>query len=359
MTKFVLGIETSCDETAAAIVCDEGRGTERIVSNIVRTQVEEHADYGGVVPELAARAHADLILPIIQQAFHAANLVPEKIDAIAATCGPGLMGGVLIGMIAAKTLALVHQKPFIAVNHLEGHAQVCCLTDDVEFPYLLLLVSGGHCQFLEVYGLNHYRLLGETLDDSAGEAFDKIAHFLGLPYPGGPQIERMALEGDPERFKMPLPLKGRPGCDLSFSGLKTAFRILIQKMAPPSEQDINDISACLQKGIADSLIDRAKNAFAMMAPEIRQSRRFVLTGGVAANKIIQKRFKDFFEERGFQIFSPPLSLCMDNAAMIAWVGLKYHLQNIHHDFSFSANPRWKLTERRREDREPKEERSVV
>lgn len=342
MTNFVLGIETSCDETAAAVVCNYGVGLERIRSSVIRTQLEEHIEYGGVVPEIAARAHAELLFPIIQKALKRARLSLFDIDAISATCGPGLMGGIMVGALAAKALAMIHHKPFIAINHLEGHAHVCRLSEEIDFPYLLLLVSGGHCQFLEVYGLNRYKLLGETIDDSAGEAFDKVARLLGLSYPGGPLIEKYAHDGDPYRFSTPIPLKGKPGCNLSFSGLKTAFRLLIQRISPLSEQDIKDISACLQKSIADTLVDRARHALGMVSEGVRKNKTFVVAGGVAANKTIQKRLEDLGHDFDFRVITPPINLCTDNAVMIAWAGLCYHLQNISHDFSFTPQPRWKL-----------------
>lgn len=345
MSSFILGLETSCDETAAAIVTDAGEGLARIRSSVVRTQLN-HAEYGGVVPEIAARAHAELLFPIVKQALDEAELSFENLSAIAATCGPGLMGGVLVGAMAAKTLAWINEKPFLAINHLEGHAQVARLADScITFPYLLLLVSGGHCQFLEVYGLGQYRLLGETLDDSAGEAFDKIARLIGLGYPGGPSIEKGAQEGDPSRFTVPLPLKGKPGCNLSFSGLKTAYRLLIQDLQSQSsllEQDVCDLAASIQRSIAEVLVDRARHAFQAASEAVKANRTFVVAGGVAANRLIRQRLEELCTEFGFAFFAPPASLCTDNAVMIAWVGLGYAECGIQHDLAFAPCPRWPL-----------------
>ncbi len=344
MTKHVLGIETSCDETAAAVVCNYGNLTERICSHVVKTQLDEHRDFGGVVPEVAARAHMELLFPILKKTLDQANLSLSQVDAIAATCGPGLLGGVMVGAMAAKTLAMVLKKPFIAVNHLEGHAQVCRLTDAVEFPYLLLLVSGGHCQFLEVYGLGQYHLLGTTLDDSAGEAFDKIARLLDLGYPGGPWVEKYACEGDAHRFEVPIPLKGKPGCDLSFSGLKTAFRILIQQHSPLSNQDRHDFAASAQECIAQALAHRTESALRMVSEAVRQSQTLVIAGGVAANRAVREKIQSVADRFQFRVVTPPPSLCTDNAVMIAWVGLCLFLQGHQDPLSASPRPRWPLGE---------------
>lgn len=347
LMPLILGLETSCDETAAAIVSTDSEGRPCIRSEVTRTQLS-HAEYGGVVPEIAARAHAELLFPIVQQALDEAHTSLADIDAIAATCGPGLMGGVLVGALAAKTLALVNSKPFIAINHLEGHAQVARLADDrITFPYLLLLVSGGHCQFLEVLDLGQYRLLGETLDDSAGEAFDKVARLIGLGYPGGPLVEKAAKRGDAERFRVPLPLKGKPGCALSFSGLKTAYRQLIQNLqaqAPLTEQDKADLAASLQKSIADTLVDRARHAIQGASEAVRANRTFVVAGGVAANQMIRQRLQELCTAYGMTFFAPPVRLCTDNAVMIAWAGLESFQRGIHHPLSFAPRPRWPLEE---------------
>jgi N6-L-threonylcarbamoyladenine synthase len=340
---YVLGIETSCDETAAAVVCSEG--TERILSNVICSQIDMHSEYGGVVPEIAARAHESLLFPAIQKALNVAQLPLHSIDAIAATCGPGLIGGVMVGAIAAKMLALAHNIPFIAVNHLEGHAQVCSISEDVTFPYLLLLISGGHSQILEVHGLGKYKLLGETLDDSVGETFDKVARLIGLPYPGGPNIEKRAQKGDPRRFSVSTPLKGRSGCDFSFSGMKTAFRTLISQAsqsAPLSEQDVNDFAASLQWSVAEALVSRIVNALKMVSDEVRHNKTFVIAGGVAANKYIRARITEVGNNAGYKVFYPPVNLCTDNAVMIAWVGLGYHEKGIHSSLDFEPRSRWEL-----------------
>lgn len=343
MADLILGIETSCDETSASIVSDFGEGIERIKSNVIYSQINEHIEYGGVVPEIAARAHADTLFPVIQDALKKANATLSDVSAIAATCGPGLIGGVIIGSVAAKTLALINNKPFIAINHLAAHAQVCRLCDDVKFPYLLLLISGGHCQFLEVHGINKYKLLGETLDDSAGEVFDKIARLLEVQG-GGATIEKMAYEGNPNRFDFSIPLKNRKDCDMSFSGLKTHFRILIQDIKNITDQDKKDIAACLQEAITESLLIKAKNALKMSSSEIKNNKTFVISGGVAANQYIKNKFSKLCNDFGFKIFIPPINLCTDNAAMVAWLGLEKHKLKLHDDISFAPRPRWPLEE---------------
>lgn len=338
----VLGIETSCDETAAAIVSDEGGGS--ICSHVVYSQIAEHKEFGGVVPEIAARSHLELVYPVIQETLNRAGCSLNQVDAWAATCGPGLLGGVMVGALAAKTLAMLTKKPFIAVNHLEGHAQVVCLTNQVRPPYLLLLISGGHCQFLEVHDLGSYTLLGQTLDDSAGETLDKIARLLDLGHPGGPAIERAACTGDSHRFEAPCPLKGRPGCDFSFSGLKTFFRLLIQKMQPLSEQDRADVAASLQESVAKALADRTGHALAIASPAIQTSRMLVVAGGVAANQTFRARLQQVASQAGFQLLVPPPGLCTDNGVMIAWVGLQSALRGRLSDLSFAPRPRWPLEE---------------
>lgn len=347
LVSLILGLETSCDETAAAVVSDQGEGLTRIRSEVTHTQLD-HTEYGGVVPEIAARAHAELLFPVIRKALDVAGVSLGDLDAFAATCGPGLMGGVLVGTLTAKTLALVNAKPFLAINHLEGHAQVVRLADPrITFPYLMLLVSGGHCQFLEVLDLGHYRLLGETLDDSAGEAFDKVARLIGLGYPGGPLVEKMAERGDPERFRVPLPLKGKSGCNLSFSGMKTAFRQLIQQLeatAPLTEQDKADLAASLQRSIAETLVDRARHAIQAVSEPVRANRTFVVAGGVAANRLIRARLQNLCQEFKMALFAPPIHLCTDNAVMIAWAGLEYFQRGIQNDLSFAPRPRWPLEE---------------
>lgn len=332
----ILGIETSCDETAAAIV-DHDR---RILSSITLSQIKQHKDYGGVVPEIAARAHQDLLASIIQEALKEANLTLSDLDGIAVTAGPGLIGGVLVGVMTAKSIAAAKNLPFIAVNHLEGHALTVRLTDNLPFPYLLLLASGGHCQFLEVLGVGNYRYLGGTIDDAAGEAFDKIAKLLGLDYPGGPALEKLAEEGDPTRFKLPRPLKGRPGCDLSFSGLKTATRVLLDKHPSSSRQDKADLAASFQAALADCLVDRSYNALEMTTSPVKH---FVISGGVAANQYIRSKIQQVCQKKEITFTAPPLSLCTDNAAMIAWAGVERLQLGQSDDLNFVPRPRWPLS----------------
>src|ERR1700732_2793089 len=281
---LVLGIETSCDETAAAVVSDTG---ERIRANLVLSQLAEHQPHGGVVPEIAARAHLEHLDGLIARALAAAGVSFADLDAVAATGGPGLIGGVIVGLTGAKGIGLARRLPFIAVNHLEGHALTVRLVADVAFPYLLLLVSGGHCQLLIVGGVARYRRLGTTIDDAAGEAFDKGAKLLGLDYPGGPAIERAAAAGDAARFALPRPMKGRPGCDFSFSGLKTALRHAVAARTAPdghlASQDVADLAASLQAAIGESLIDRTANAVALFRALYPRGRSLVVAGGVAAN----------------------------------------------------------------------------
>lgn len=340
MATYVLGIETSCDETAAAVVSSHKENP--VLSNIIHSQIDMHSEYGGVVPEIAARAHEAMIFPVLKKALDSARISLDEIDAIAATCGPGLIGGVIVGAVAAKVLAAAYDKPFIAVNHLEGHAHVCRMSEDITFPYLLLLISGGHCQLVEVHGLRQYRLLGNTLDDSVGEAFDKVARLIGLPYPGGPSIEARAKMGNPDRFGVTIPLKGKPGCNFSFSGLKTAFKVIAQKVVTLSSEDVNDFAASLQRSIVDALADRVLNAFDMISPEVRANKKFVVAGGVAANGAIREKMLAIGNNAGFDVFLPPAGLCTDNAAMIAWVGLEHHLQGWHSSLHFEPRSRWPM-----------------
>lgn len=316
----VLGIESSCDETAAAIVTSN----KEILSSVVLSQTEAHAPYGGVVPEIAARSHIEHIDHVIMNALAQANCPWTDIDAVAATTGPGLIGGVIVGTMAGKTIASVLGKPFIAVNHLEGHALTARLTGNVEFPFLLMLMSGGHCQVLLVNGVGQYQKFGGTLDDAAGEAFDKTAKLLGLPFPGGPAVEKAARAGDPKRFAFPIPLKGRAGCDFSFSGLKTAVRIAALERKTSvgiSAQNIADICASFQYTVGEILMDRLHNAL-QIASANEKCRTLVMAGGVAANQYLREKIKQKADAFGFTLVCPPLSLCTDNAAMIAWAGIE-------------------------------------
>jgi len=333
----ILGIETSCDETAAAVVRDD----RVILSNVLVSQVVSHQPHGGVVPEKAARAHLDLLAPIIEQALKDANITLDDLDGIAVTAGPGLIGGVLVGVMMAKAMAAAKKLPFIAVNHLEGHALTGRLTHDLPFPFLLLLISGGHCQFLEVAGVGQYRLLGTTIDDAVGEAFDKVARVFGLSYPGGPALEKLAQSGNGKRFDLPRPLKGRVGCDLSFSGLKTAVRLAAEKYAPLSLQDQADLAASFQEAVADCLEERATKAIRMLQSPVRH---FVVAGGVAANVALRERLSRLCASHGLTFVAPPLELCTDNAAMIAWVGIEKLRLGQQDSLDFNPRPRWPLAD---------------
>ena len=341
---IVLGIETSCDETAAAVVTDTG--SPRILADRIRSQLDEHRPYGGIVPEIAARAHLEALDPLIVGALADAGIGFAALDGVAFTGGPGLIGGVIVGTMAAKAIALVHRLPLIAVNHLEGHALTARLTDDVAFPYLLLLVSGGHCQLLIVEGVGRYKRLGTTVDDAAGEAFDKSAKLLGLGYPGGPLIERAARTGDAARFDLPRPMKGRAGCNLSFSGLKTAVRLEVDRLtrqgARLSPQDVADLAAGLQAAIGDSLVDRTANAISLFCSRHPDGTTLVVAGGVAANAALRDRLAALAAAGGMALVAPPLALCTDNAAMIAWAGLERLRLGLTDDLAFAPRPRWPL-----------------
>jgi N6-L-threonylcarbamoyladenine synthase len=336
----VLGIETSCDETAAAVVRLEG-GRADVLSSVVASQVAAHAPYGGVVPEIAARSHVEAIDGTIRAALSQAGLGVQALDGIAATAGPGLVGGVMVGLSAGKAMALALGRPLIAVNHLEGHAVSARLAEDVPYPFLLLLVSGGHCQLLVVEGVGACRRLGTTIDDAAGEAFDKIAASLGLPYPGGPALERLAEGGDPTRFTLPRMLLGRKDCDFSFSGLKTAAARLAEGVRNEAER--RDLAAAVQAAIADQLSERSARAMDLYAAGRPAAQlRFVVAGGVAANAAVRARLKAETDRRGFGFFAPPLAYCTDNAAMIALAGAERLALGLTDPFDAPARPRWPL-----------------
>lgn len=356
----VLGIETSCDETAAAIIRapianapDMGIiGAGDIISNVVLSQIELHAPYGGVVPELAARAHLSQLDHLVARALDEANMELRDVDAIAATSGPGLIGGVLIGLTTAKALALAASKRFIPINHLEGHALTARLTGGVAFPYLLLLVSGGHCQLVCVNGLGDYACLGTTRDDAVGEAFDKAAKLLRLGYPGGPEIEARAARGDGTRFRLPRPLlaakEADAQCDFSFSGLKTALRQQAEKLQPLKATDIDDLSASFQMAVLDCLENRSVHAMQAFAQQHHRDEagrlHFVIAGGVAANAALRARLQAACREQHFDLHVAPPALCTDNAAMIAWAGAE-HLAAAPHGDNMMAAParaRWPL-----------------
>jgi N6-L-threonylcarbamoyladenine synthase len=340
---IVLGIETSCDETAAAVLRRGADGAVEVLSSVVASQIADHAPYGGVVPEIAARAHVEVIDAIVSAALSEAGVGYADLDGVAATAGPGLVGGVMVGLSFGKAVALARDLPLVAVNHLEGHAVSARLASDIPYPFLLLLVSGGHCQLLEVAGVGACRRLGSTIDDAAGEAFDKIAKSLGLPYPGGPALERLAEGGDAERFPLPRSLLGREGCDFSFSGLKTAAARIAVELT--SEADKRDLAAAVQEAIARQLCDRTDRALAAYA-RAHEGRdlRFVVAGGVAANRTVRARLEATAAARGFSFAAPPLAYCTDNAAMIALAGAERLALGLVDGLDAVARPRWPLDE---------------
>ncbi len=386
----ILGIETSCDETAVAIIDDE----KNILANVLNSQIELHKKFGGVVPELAARGHIEVLDQLILQAMQEANLKFEEIDGFAATSGPGLIGGVIVGMMAAKTLASIYKKPFIAVNHLEAHALTARLTSDLEFPFLLLLISGGHCQILFARGVGDYEKLGETIDDALGEAFDKLAQMLDLPYPGGPSVEKLAVQGDENRFKFSRPLIDSLNknhlCDFSFSGLKTAVRREIEKLTGENfshltspkkvnEKDKADICASFQRVVCEIIVNRLENVLGVagrhmgrplqndksdnvcgrpqgsplqndkfvgagLVPVRNQPplQNIVIAGGVAANRYIFSNLKIWAQKKNLELIAPPISLCTDNAAMVAWAGLERLRLEMKDELDFKPKARWGL-----------------
>ena len=340
----VLGIETSCDETAAAVVRRSADGTGSILSNIVLSQTSEHAAYGGVVPEIAARAHVLHLDRLIRQALDEAGLDFADLGGVAATAGPGLIGGLIVGLTTAKAIALAHDLPLMAVNHLEAHALTPGLTEGLRTPYLLLLISGGHTQLLSVEAVGKYCRYGTTIDDALGEAFDKTAKLLGLDYPGGPAVEAAAAAGDPSRFDLPRPMKGREDCNFSFSGLKTAVRHIAEGLKPLAAQDISDICAGFQAAVAETVADRLANAmrrFRSEHPEVL-SPSLVVSGGVAANRTLRQSFEEASRDRGSALSLPPAELCTDNAAMVAWAGAERLARGLIEDLDARARPRWPL-----------------
>jgi len=340
---IVLGIETSCDETAAAVVRDD----RTILANVVFSQLAEHRPWGGVVPEVAARAHLERLDGLVAEAMATAGIGYDALDGVAATAGPGLIGGLLVGLMTGKAIATVAGKPFLAVNHLEAHALTPRLTDGVDFPYLVLLVSGGHCQLLVAEGVGRYRRLGGTVDDAVGEAFDKTAKLLGLGWPGGPEVERAAISGDPARFALPRPMKGRPGCDFSFAGLKTAVRHAVAALpgGVPAPADVSDLAASFQAAVGDVLVDRTAHALAAFAEDHPGvSPVLVVAGGVAANKALRADLGALCAAEGARLLAPPPALCTDNAAMIAWAGIEMLRSGRATGMDTRARPRWPLDE---------------
>jgi N6-L-threonylcarbamoyladenine synthase len=343
----VLGIETSCDETAAAVVRRGKNGRGAILSDIVLSQVEDHAAFGGVVPEIAARAHVEALDGVIRAAMREANAAWNDLDAVAVTAGPGLIGGLLVGLMTGRAIAAARGLKLMPLNHLEGHALTARLTDGLAFPYLLLLVSGGHTQLIAVEGVGGYRRLGTTIDDALGEAFDKAAKLLGLGYPGGPEIERQAAKGDASRFSLPRPLLGRPGADFSFSGLKTALRLAAEAIAPLSDKDVADLAAAFQRAVTDIVVERSRNAmkaFAAAHPEI-VSPALVVAGGVAANQALRGTLTAAAAGQGFRFVAPPVELCGDNGVVIAWAGAERLALGLTDGLDAPARPRWPLDER--------------
>ncbi|HEX3503834.1 MAG TPA: tRNA (adenosine(37)-N6)-threonylcarbamoyltransferase complex transferase subunit TsaD [Xanthobacteraceae bacterium] len=363
---IVLGIETTCDETAAAVIerLDDGQDADkqagieagqadakaganrvirgRIRSNVVLSQISEHAEFGGVVPEIAARAHVEALDRIIAKAMADAKVSFRKLDGIAAAAGPGLIGGVIVGLTTAKAIALAHDKPLIAVNHLEAHALTARLTDGVDFPYCLFLASGGHTQILAVRGVGDYVRLGGTVDDAIGEAFDKTAKLLGLGYPGGPLVEKEAERGDPARFLLPRPMSGRRDADFSLSGLKTALRIEAEKIAPLSDQDVADLCASFQQAVVDVVKDRLRAGLRMFRLKVGAPNALVCAGGVAANQAIRKVLQRVAFEVGTELVAPPPALCTDNGAMIAWAGAERLALGLTDPLSVAPRARWPL-----------------
>lgn len=338
----VLGLETSCDETAASVVRLTG-GRAEVLSSVVHSQIDDHAAYGGVVPEIAARSHVEMIAEVTRRAMAEADMGYDGLDGIAATAGPGLVGGVMVGLSFGKAAGLARGLPLVAVNHLEGHAVSARLGAEVAYPFLLLLVSGGHCQLLEVRGVGDMSRIGATIDDAAGEAFDKIAKALGLGYPGGPALERLAMQGDGSKIDLPRALLGRKDCDFSFSGLKTAaFRIA---QTCETEQDKANLADAVQNAIARQLSDRSERALAAYA-ETHDHKLFVVAGGVAANKTIRATLQATAAKHGFDFLAPPMAYCTDNAAMIALAGAERLALGLTSDIDVVARPRWPLDEAR-------------
>jgi N6-L-threonylcarbamoyladenine synthase len=342
--NLVLGIETTCDETAAAVVERHSDGSGRILSNVVRSQTEEHVPFGGVVPEIAARAHVDLLDGIIDSAMKEAGVGFAELSAVAAAAGPGLIGGVIVGLTTAKAIAMVHNTPLIAVNHLEAHALTPRLTNPLEFPYCLFLASGGHTQIVAVVGVGNYVRLGTTVDDAMGEAFDKVAKMLGLPYPGGPKVEYAAQYGDPSRFAFPRPMVGRPDANFSLSGLKTAVRNEANRLAPLEPQDIADLCAGFQAAVLESTADRLNVGLRLFHERFGTPRALVAAGGVAANQAIRGALQDVAARADTTLIIPPPALCTDNGAMIAWAGAERMALGLIDGMDAPPRARWRLDE---------------
>ena len=340
---LILGIESSCDETAASLITQDNEGNPLLLSNVISSQVDIHKEYGGVVPELAARSHIEKIDLIVQKAIDVGGKKIQDIDAVASTAGPGLIVCLSVGLSFGKAIASSLNKPFIAVNHLEGHALSPRINSRLNYPYLLLLISGGHSQFLNVEGLGKYKRLGTTIDDALGEAFDKTAKLLGVEFPGGPQIEELAKKGNPNKYDLPKPIFNKGGCNMSFAGLKTAVLKISKNIK--KEQDKYDLAASFQKTVEKILHKKTKIAFDEFEKQSKPKKKvFVVAGGVAANKNIRSMLIDLCDKEDYQSIFPPKDLCGDNAAMIALVGLeKYKLKQFS-ELNYPAKPRWALDE---------------
>lgn len=341
---LVLGIETTCDETAAAVVERQTDGRGRILSNVVLSQTDEHAAFGGVVPEIAARAHVEVLDGIVAEALEQAGVALNRIDGIAAAAGPGLIGGVIVGLTTAKAIALVADKPLIAVNHLEAHALTARLTDATPFPYCLFLASGGHTQILAVRGVGDYVRLATTMDDAIGEAFDKTAKLLGLGYPGGPQVEQEAARGNPNRFALPRPMQHRKEADFSFSGLKTALRLEAEAIAPLSDEDVSDLCASFQQAVVEVVYDRLRAGLRLFRAQYGTPHALVVAGGVAANQAIRAVLQTLATEEKLALVAPPAELCTDNGAMIAWAGAERLALGMVDTLDVAPKARWPLDE---------------
>jgi len=337
---IILGIETSCDETAAAVVNSDST----ILAETIHSQIKMHEKYLGVVPELAARSHVDYCDKVVRNVLQKANLSIYDLDAIAATAGPGLIGGLLVGLTTAKAISLISNKPFLAINHLDGHALMPRFTNKLNFPYLLLLISGGHSMFLSVEGPGKYKLLGQSIDDALGEAFDKTGRLLGLGYPGGPAIEKNALKGNSYRFNFPRPLEGRNNCDLSFSGLKTAVWQIAEKLSPLSNQDRVDIAASFQNTVCKILEEKTQKAINLFLKIHPNSKYLAISGGVASNSNIKETLESVANKNNLSLVVPPSKLCTDNGVMIAWAGIEHKKIGYETDHNFDVRSRWPLGE---------------
>ena len=348
---LVLGLESSCDDTAAAVLRVSTESDTEILSSVVSGQTDLHKNFGGVVPEIAARAHAEMLDMCVEQSLEQASITLKDIDLIGVTSGPGLIGGVVSGVMSAKAIAMGAQKPLVGVNHLAGHALTPRMIDAIEYPYLMLLISGGHCQFLIVNGTNQFVRLGGTIDDAPGEAFDKTARLLGLPQPGGPSIDTAARDGDPTKFALPRPLLDREGCDMSFSGLKTAvLRVrdeIVSEKGGLHQSDVNNIAASFQRAVSDVLVEKTRRAIVEYMKLFPQTPTIAVAGGVAANSEIRAKLQDLCAHHSIAFNAPPLKYCTDNAAMIAYAAAEIYMNDLVDPTHLVARPRWPLDQSKR------------